>query len=479
MDSAIASIPKEAALRLKTQIVGTMIIVILLPLAGLLFVFRYGSGFVVPTGPLIQYMQLRREVSALIKTEPSGTLTLNPDMKVPEGLKLIIMDTDRHVVYSNMDGYMSGDLLSPEGETQLLIGSSGLNERNDQVFVSESLFGDDKVVGAFLAILHVPQEIQRTSMLFTTIVTWFLLFLVFMGVGVSIIFGRFGVAVLHLERAAEHIADGDLDISIKSAGPQEIASLSITMDKMRLALKEESERRIRFLAAISHDLKTPLTSIEGYIEALEDELGDTNPDASRYVGIMKEKAGSLEYRVQDLLNFARASTGEWRAKLQARDLSVFLSRVAKGYSADTDLLGMNFSAHIGIPSGLMISMDEALVSRVLENLISNAIRYCPRGSSIALRARLLESSVEIVVEDDGPGIAAVDLPLIFEPYFRGNKSTRAEGSGLGLYIARSIAQSHGWDLSARSDEGRGTCFIMTLPLEIRGAGTSISGKESS
>ncbi len=449
-------------MRLRAQIAGTMVIVIVLPLAGLLYFYRFGLGLSVPA-PFLQYLLLKREISSLIRTDGEGSLFLSREMDLPPGLELLIVDSRRRVVFSNIPDHPEGDPFVSEPGSRLFIPGRLADPGGEKVVVAETLLLEGRAVGEVFTILRVPHDSLWQSALFSTLVTWFLLFLVFMGIGVSFVVGRLGAAVLNLERAAEHIAAGDLDSAIRPEGPQEIASLSVTLDRMRRALKEESERRVRFLAAISHDLKTPLTSIEGYIEALEDELGDSHPESSRYVGIMKEKAASLEHRVRDLLDFARASTGEWRAKLQPRNLRDFLHRIARGFSADAGLLGMGFSSSLEIPPDLTVSMDEPLVVRVMENLLSNSLRYCPEGTTIALSARVCGPRIEVVVEDDGPGIPRTDLARIFEPYFRGGRPSRTEGSGLGLYIARSIVQSHGWELSAFSEEGRGSRFTITMP----------------
>jgi signal transduction histidine kinase len=109
-------------------------------------------------------------------------------------------------------------------------------------------------------------------------------------------------------------------------------------------------------------------------------------------------------------------------------------------------------------------MDERLAQRALENIVNNAIRYTPDGSRISLNAALVDKAVRLTVSDNGPGIDAADLPHIFEMFYRGSSSRREQGMGLGLAVAKWVADCHGWSITATPEEGQGVCFAITMPL---------------
>jgi signal transduction histidine kinase len=170
--------------------------------------------------------------------------------------------------------------------------------------------------------------------------------------------------------------------------------------------------------------------------------------------------------INDLLEYVQMNTGEWRSQLQKVNIAVFLRNAAKGFASDAELLRHEFLSEIALPEDTFVFMDERLVLRALENLVNNAIRYTPDGSVITLAASLGNSkdgnTVQITVSDNGPGINEADLPHIFEMFYRGTSSRREQGMGMGLAVAKWVADSHGWSISARSS--RGARFCITAPL---------------
>ena len=261
-------------------------------------------------------------------------------------------------------------------------------------------------------------------------------------------------SVVSLEAATRRVAAGELDLPIAAEGSNEMASLARSLNRMREELKEDQARRARFIMGISHDLKTPLALVKGYAEALEEELGDPGPEAAAHLGIIQDKTDQLEGMIDDLIDFERVDTGEWRSGLSEVDLGPFLTVLVKRLSADAELLGRFVSSSILLPSPALVRMDERLVSRALENLVYNALRYSGEGGRVDISARLVRAprrpSYEIEIADDGAGIAVEDLPHIFEPFYRGSSSRREQGMGLGLSIVKTVVESHGWEIEVGS-----------------------------
>ncbi|MFP3090042.1 HAMP domain-containing histidine kinase [Treponema sp. TIM-1] len=276
-------------------------------------------------------------------------------------------------------------------------------------------------------------------------------------------------SVLVLEDATKRIAAGELDLTVDVRGSNEITSLTSSLNQMRSTLKEEENRRGRFIMGVTHDLKTPLALIRGYTEALRDGITDDPVSRINATDIIISKADQLEGMINDLLEFVRMDTGEWRSRLQKIDISEFLKSFAKRISLDAELFHHHTEIDITLPPALYVPLDERLTIRALENLVNNAIRYTPDGTTVRLGAIVVENTIHITVSDNGPGVSKTDLPHVFEAFYRGSSSRREEGMGLGLSIVKWVVSSHGWSIAVTSEQNiennaSETCFTITIPL---------------
>jgi signal transduction histidine kinase len=271
-------------------------------------------------------------------------------------------------------------------------------------------------------------------------------------------------SVVSLEAATRRVAAGELDLPISIEGSNEITSLSHSLNSLREEIKEDQARRARFIMGISHDLKTPLALVKGYAEALEEDLGDPGPNASSYLRIIKSKADQLEGMIEDLIDFERVNTGEWSHGLASVDLATFLRVFSKRIEADAPLFDRKVFCTIALPQPSYIYMDERLVTRALENLVNNALRYTSSGGRIDIAAKAKGGNYIVSIIDDGPGIAPQDLPHIFELFYRGSSSRNEPGMGLGLSIVKTVVESHGWAIEVLPGRDRGAAFVLTIPV---------------
>jgi signal transduction histidine kinase len=271
-------------------------------------------------------------------------------------------------------------------------------------------------------------------------------------------------SIMVLENATRRIAAGELDLEIAVKGSNEITSLTNSLNKMRDALKEDERRRYRFIMGVTHDLKTPLALIKAYTEAIEDGITEDPATGAGATEIISAKVDQLEGMISDLIDFVRMDTGEWRGLLKKANLSAFLRQSAKTFMADAELLHHELHFHSALPDNISVPMDERLVQRALENIVNNAIRYTPDDSIISLDVTIEDNAVRLTVKDNGPGIDPVDLPHIFEMFYRGNSSRREQGMGLGLAVAKWVTDCHGWSISASSEKGQGVYFTITIPI---------------
>jgi len=231
--------------------------------------------------------------------------------------------------------------------------------------------------------------------------------------------------------------------------------------------RELARLRDEFVAVVSHELRTPLTSILGFIDLIaEDEHDALTPDQEEYFDVVKRNANRLLYLVSDLLLIAEADDGRLRLDLQAVDLksiaheSVEAARVA-AEKKRIDLALFAADAHL--------DGDPLRLAQLMDNLISNAIKFTPDGGRVTVTTGSRNGHVSVEVSDSGIGIAAADREQIFERFFRAGAAgrTAVTGTGLGLAITKAIVDAHGGAISVESEVGRGTSFSVRLPRGVR------------
>ncbi len=287
-------------------------------------------------------------------------------------------------------------------------------------------------------------------------------FLAFLTVMSIFIIRSINVSIARLEEATRRISGGDLDFKLQARGNDRLASLTRSFDTMRERVREESAARSRFIMAVSHDLKTPLASITGYLDAIHDGMATSPQALEKYLAVIRDKTGLLEGRISQLIDFVKLETSEWKRSRQDVALAPFLDEAATVFATEAEARGFGFERAIEIGKDLRVSMDADLVYRALENLVGNSFRYAAQGSAIRFEAARDERQALIRITNRGEGIADRDLPFVFEPFYRGSRARTGTGFGLGLSVVKSVVSSHGWDVTVSSREGE-TCFTIAIP----------------
>lgn len=273
-----------------------------------------------------------------------------------------------------------------------------------------------------------------------------------------------------LGRATERIAAGDLDFDLPAADVTEVQQLAQRFGAMRAGLEEaivrqaELERQRReFVASISHDLRTPITSVRGYLEGMRDGVAQSPAQVGHYVQVALEKTAMLERLVSDLFDYTRLEYADQSPRPEPLEVGGFLQKVVAGFAPRA---AGSHELTLSQGPAVSIAADPVLLERALANLLDNALRHTPAGGRVSVSWVPAGGGVTITVADSGEGIPDDDLPLIFEPLYRSEKSRsrRTGGAGLGLPIARRIARAHGGDLEAANAAAGGAHFMLTLPL---------------
>ena len=272
----------------------------------------------------------------------------------------------------------------------------------------------------------------------------------------------------------ERIADGQLGSEVRVEGHDEVARLADDFNRMARALEEAAEReremdraRRDLVAAVSHDLRTPLASTRALIEALADGVAADPRTERRYLSSASRELAHLSRLVDDLFELARIDAGMLQLSLEKASLHDLISDTISSFQPQADQRGVRLVGEV-VGDVDPVLANPSRLQRVLHNLVSNALRHTPVDGTVALRATPDGEEVRVEVADTGEGIAAEDLPRVFERSFRGELSrTRPEkddapGAGLGLAIARGLVEAHGGTMDVESDLGRGSRFRFTL-----------------
>lgn len=272
-------------------------------------------------------------------------------------------------------------------------------------------------------------------------------------------------------QAARQVAAGDLDIELPSSRVREVAEVKTAFEAMsdglRASLQHQSEleqERRLFIGAIVHDLRTPLFSLRGYLEGFEKGLADTPEKRSRYIAVAQEKAAELERLIADLFAYTRLEYLDQAPNREPLSLGVHLKRLVDGLQPQAEAKGVALTIAEGLDA-CVVDGDTHLLTRAVENLLDNALRYTPSGGTVQVECHAEEDRMVFSVADSGPGIAEHDLPHLFTPLYRGetSRNRRTGGAGLGLTIARRILLAHGGDLIAQNGPHGGAVFTGSLP----------------
>lgn len=301
-----------------------------------------------------------------------------------------------------------------------------------------------------------------------------LLFAALLTVGVSVRAATpLARRIERVRAGATRLAGGDLETEVPDEGRDEVSALAQDFNHAARALevaerrKHETERTRRdLIAAVSHDLRTPLASVRALVEAVADGVVADPETEARYLSSARSELAHLGRLVDDLFEFARIDAGLLRANLEKTSLHDMVSDALSSFQPQAEGRGVRLIGEV--PGGVdSVLADPPKLQRVLYNLIDNAIRHTPPDGTVALRAEPEGDMVRVEVADTGEGIAPEDLPRVFERSFRGEEpQTRREksvpGAGLGLTIARGLIEAHGGMIDVESRPGHGSRFRFTL-----------------
>jgi signal transduction histidine kinase len=263
-----------------------------------------------------------------------------------------------------------------------------------------------------------------------------------------------------LATASRKVARGDMKARVPAIGDPDLDAVGSAFNEMATELETTRDREREFILGVGHDLRTPLTTIGGYAEALES--GDVDPEELARVGsVLGAQSRQLGRLIDDLSTLARLEQPEFSLRNEPVDVGAHVSEVVEGFRRRADELEVGLS--IEAVEGVVMETDPDRISQIAQNLVENALRHTPATGSVRVGVTATDSEVTIAVDDSGAGISPEDLPHVFDRHFVGRqRSVRKEGSGLGLSIVRGLVDRMGGSVEAASSPGKGTTITVTL-----------------
>lgn len=276
-------------------------------------------------------------------------------------------------------------------------------------------------------------------------------------------------------RVAEKIAKGDLSERIPVLGHDELTYLAMTIntlieDTANLIRREQEQedRKQELITQMAHDLRTPLTSVYGYLKIIEEDV-EMDPDQERaYLATACRKAEQLKVMIEDLFEYTKLCDDDFPLQKSTVDMVCLIEQVADEMYPIFEDKGIECTIHTDVKS-LPMNVDAALMARLFDNLLNNAVKYGADGKKIIIRLQERRDDYLFMVTNYGDVIAQEDLSRLFEKFYRTDQSRSSStgGTGLGLAIASNIVRLHGGQISCTSDETNGTSFIISLPSSLK------------
>jgi signal transduction histidine kinase len=267
-----------------------------------------------------------------------------------------------------------------------------------------------------------------------------------------------------LTSAARRFGKGDFSRRVDHKAKGELGELAHSFNTMAADLEHTEQLRRNMVADVAHELRTPLSNLKGYLEAIRD--GVIKPDKNS-IRSLNEEAAILSRLVNDLQELSLADAGKIKLNIHPEDISVLIKDTVTGMQAKAAARGLTLTADL--PAALpVVNIDAQRIKQVLLNLVENALAHTKKGGRITVTAGQRDKMIYINVADTGEGITTKDLPLIFERFYRVDRSRNRKtgGSGLGLTIAKRLVEVHGGTIDVKSEPGQGSTFTFTVPLAV-------------
>ena len=308
--------------------------------------------------------------------------------------------------------------------------------------------------------------------------------LVFTALSVGLwIYRSIAVPLVKLKKATKNIKEGNLDFVLEVEGNDEFSQLCQDFEEMRKRLKESTEEKIlmdkenkELISNISHDLKTPITAIKGYVEGIMDGMADTPEKMDKYIKTIYNKAIDMDRLINELTTYSGIDNNRIPYNFHRINVADYFGDCVEEVGLDLEQRGIKLNYSNLVSPDTVVIADPEQMKKVINNIISNSVKYMDKPNG-HIDIRILDEvdAIRVEIEDNGKGIAQKDLQKIFERFYRTDASRNSAqgGSGIGLSIVKKIIEDHGGYVWATAKEGEGTCmhFVLRKYIELQPGGT--------
>lgn len=336
-----------------------------------------------------------------------------------------------------------------------------------------------KLIVAFMSVMILPMifmtvvmhtfaprevgELQQLYMIVVFITTTMLIYWIYRSVSLPL---------AKLQKAARNIKEGNLDFEIRQESDDEIGQLCQDFEEMRLRLKANAEEKVAFdrenkelISNISHDLKTPITAIKGYVEGIMDGVADTPEKMDRYIKTIYNKANEMDLLINELTLYSKIDTNRIPYNFTTISAKDYFGDCGEDLHMELESKGVEFTYRNDMEEDCKVIVDPEQLRRVINNIVSNSLKYMDKpNGKVTMEVKDVGDFIQIELGDNGKGIAAKDLPYIFDRFYRTDASRNSSkgGSGIGLSIVKKIVEEHGGNIWATSEEGAGTTMYFVI-----------------
>lgn len=422
----------------------------------------------------------RTELVSLAKSSPDTLFSEDYLKGVNEQLQkkcsFLLVVSDGKVIFQG----------SPKGEELIELLQQRDNRTNDndalyfgdelQMIVKRVSFSNGAKSGYAYIVMQLNELAPQVKNWFIDVIICIILILVMTSASFTVWIYKETVSPINkLKLATNNIKDGNLDFDMRTSGKSEIAELCRDFDEMRIKLKENAEEKLKndaeskiLISNISHDLKTPITAIKGYVEGIMDGVADNEEKMDRYIKTIYNKACDMDKLIDELTLYSKIDTNKLPYNFTKTDVKGYFDDCADDVKLEVETSGSTFEYQNEIDEygKVFVMADAEQLKRVVLNIISNSLKYGGR-EKMCIKLRVYEENekINIVLSDDGAGIEEKDLPHIFDRFYRADASrnTGHGGSGIGLSIVKKIVEDHQGTITAESKKDFGTKMQIRLP----------------
>lgn len=312
----------------------------------------------------------------------------------------------------------------------------------------------------------VPREVDEFRQLYLIIVFLTAALLIYW------IYRTVSLPLAKLQLAARNIKEGNLDFEIESDADDEIGQLCRDFEAMRLRLKANAEEKIAYdregkelISNISHDLKTPITAIKGYVEGIMDGVADTPEKMDRYIKTIYNKANDMDLLINELTLYSKIDTNRIPYNFTTISAKQYFRDCGEDLSLELGAKGVEFTYTNYVEKDSKVIVDPEQLRRVINNIVTNSLKYTDKSTAkISMVLKDVGDYIQVELGDNGKGIAPKDLPFIFDRLYRADASRNSSkgGSGIGLSIVKKIVEEHGGKIWAASEEEIGTIMYLVI-----------------